>query len=160
MPVMDGFEATRRLREMPALASVPIVALSASAFEATRAQCEEAGASHFLAKPVKLEELLALLQQCLQLQWQQQAASHGQYRESASHAGANDRAPAPCLPQQFARELYDLALSGDVLGLTGRLASFEESESLPVPIVAELRTLARNFDMKSIRTVLRPIAKA
>ncbi len=154
MPIMDGFEATQRLRELPALAGVPIVALSASAFEVTRTQCEQAGANDFLAKPVKLEELLRVLERHLQLQWQLDASP----TLAPARMPSGSAAALSCLPQQVARELYELALMGDVRELTGRLTSLEESESPQLPIVEELQVLARNFDMKAIRAVLRPIA--
>jgi CheY-like chemotaxis protein len=61
MPVMDGFEAIRRMREEPTLASVKIVALSASAFDTTRARSIRAGCDDFLSKPVRLNEVLNAL---------------------------------------------------------------------------------------------------
>ena len=57
MPVMDGREATRRIRALPAGADVPIIAVSASVFEDQLKEVREAGASDFLRKPLKEEEL-------------------------------------------------------------------------------------------------------
>ena len=48
MPVMDGFEATRQLRQVPALKTIPIIALSASVFEYTRQQSMEVGCDGFI----------------------------------------------------------------------------------------------------------------
>lgn len=62
-PQMDGFEATRHMRELPApRGQVPIVAFSADAFEESRQRADEAGISAFLSKPVELETLRACLQ--------------------------------------------------------------------------------------------------
>jgi PAS domain S-box-containing protein len=59
MPVMDGVEATRRIRA--AGATLPIVAMTANAMEADRMRCLEAGMNGFLAKPVRGPELAAVI---------------------------------------------------------------------------------------------------
>ena len=53
IPVIDGWEATRRLKGKPATARVPIVALTAHALDADRAMAERVGCDGFLAKPVE-----------------------------------------------------------------------------------------------------------
>jgi signal transduction histidine kinase len=62
MPEMDGLEATRRIRhELPAAQQPRIVAMTAAAFPEDRARCLEAGMDDYVAKPVGLEELAAVL---------------------------------------------------------------------------------------------------
>ncbi|MBL8428857.1 MAG: PAS domain S-box protein [Dechloromonas sp.] len=61
MPVLNGQDATRQIRAMENGASVPIVALTANAFEADRERCIEAGMNDFLAKPVHPDTLYAVL---------------------------------------------------------------------------------------------------
>ena len=64
MPVMDGFDATRLIREYETsrrLPRLPIVALTAGAFAEDRDRCLESGMDDFLAKPLKLDELLSIL---------------------------------------------------------------------------------------------------
>ena len=64
MPVMDGLEATRRIRAFEAEAGldpVPIVALTANAFQEDRDRCMAAGCTHYLSKPVRKADLLAML---------------------------------------------------------------------------------------------------
>lgn len=58
MPIMGGLEATRKIRELNPL--IPIIALTANAFDADRASAMEAGCNAFLTKPLKKEELLEL----------------------------------------------------------------------------------------------------
>ena len=58
MPVMDGLEATRRLRAMPAFAHTRIIALTALVMPGDRERCMQAGADVYLAKPVNTQKLL------------------------------------------------------------------------------------------------------
>lgn len=63
MPVMDGLEATRRIRLMKRedASAVPILAMTANAFEEDKAEAYEAGMNGYLAKPLELHTLLATL---------------------------------------------------------------------------------------------------
>ncbi|MGE5490146.1 MAG: ATP-binding protein [Actinomycetota bacterium] len=61
MPVMDGFEATRRLRADDRHRDLPIIALTANALSGDRERCLAAGMNGFLAKPVDVADLLAVL---------------------------------------------------------------------------------------------------
>lgn len=57
MPVMDGGELCRRLRELPHLRDVPVLIITAHADTATRDRATAAGATAFLAKPFSLKQL-------------------------------------------------------------------------------------------------------
>ena len=62
MPVMDGLTATREIRQDPALRHLPVLALTAGVLPEEREAARAAGVDDFLAKPLELEALVALLQ--------------------------------------------------------------------------------------------------
>ncbi|AFY92157.1 GAF domain-containing protein [Chamaesiphon minutus] len=62
MPGMDGFEATKHIRQIPICATIPIIALTALAMPDDRQKCLDAGVDRYLAKPVKLSQLVATIE--------------------------------------------------------------------------------------------------
>ncbi|BAY98880.1 two-component hybrid sensor and regulator [Tolypothrix tenuis PCC 7101] len=65
MPVMDGIEAMRHLRQDRQFDHVPIIALTALAMPGDRENCLDAGANEYLSKPIKLKQLAVTIQQLL-----------------------------------------------------------------------------------------------
>jgi len=61
MPVMDGLEATRRIRADGRFGKLPIIAITAKAMKDDQEQCIKAGASDYLAKPIDIDRLYSLL---------------------------------------------------------------------------------------------------
>ncbi|MYN10545.1 response regulator [Pseudoduganella aquatica] len=92
MPEMDGIEATRRLRAMPELDALPVVAMTANAMQSDRAQCLEAGMVDFVSKPIEPDELWRAL-----LRWipPRHAAGNEAVGAGAAAAAAEDDCGLP-----------------------------------------------------------------
>jgi len=65
LPVMDGYEATRRIRTNPDLKSVPIIAVTSYALAGDESKALEAGCNSYVSKPYSPRELLARIRKLL-----------------------------------------------------------------------------------------------
>ena len=67
MPIMDGYEATKQIRALPdkRLAQLPIIAVSANAFEEDKKASLAAGMDGHIAKPINVPDLFALMQKLI-----------------------------------------------------------------------------------------------
>jgi CheY-like chemotaxis protein len=65
LPVLDGWEATRRLKADPVTRAIPVIALTAHAMASDRAKVVEAGCDDYDTKPVELPRLLAKIERLL-----------------------------------------------------------------------------------------------
>lgn len=65
MPLLDGYETTMRIRKEEKATGnrVPIVAMTAHAMKVHKDKCREAGMDYYLSKPIKAEEVIALIEQ-------------------------------------------------------------------------------------------------
>ena len=65
LPVMDGWEAMRRIKTMPEIQNIPIIALTAHAMAGDMEKCVEAGSDDYDTKPIDLPRLLEKIQSLL-----------------------------------------------------------------------------------------------
>ncbi|MDR3707917.1 MAG: response regulator [Capsulimonadaceae bacterium] len=66
MPRMDGFEATRQIREISRISRTPIIAMTAHALTGDRERCLEVGMSDYLSKPVQVKDMVAAIERAIQ----------------------------------------------------------------------------------------------
>jgi signal transduction histidine kinase/CheY-like chemotaxis protein len=154
MPVMDGFELIRKLRQTPDLQSIVVIASSASVFEAEQCESLSAGANEFLAKPISTEHLLAMLQSLLNLEWIYEASeSHSDEEETLDTSPDVKEGILPP-PADILTQLYKRAKRGDldgVLEITHQLSQADKRFNL---FFAEVKRLAESFQIKQLQSFI------
>jgi DNA-binding NtrC family response regulator len=142
MPVMDGLEATRRIRADPKLQAVPIIANSASATPEDEQDSMIAGASAFLTKPIDQDDLMRRIADLLGLTWETEAPG-----EPANRADG----PAMLAPPREEMEvLYELALVGNMRDIRQRAEHIAGLDGKYRPFAAKLSSLAKSYQSKAI----------
>jgi CheY-like chemotaxis protein len=144
MPGMDGLEATRRLRALPAFNDVPIIMLSASASAGDRQQSLQSGANAFLPKPIEHERLLVQIGSLLRLDFifaQPVAVPLSMNKSSA---------PLVAPSQQKIGELYRLARMGNMQEILRWANDLTELDDRYRPFADQLAEMARRYQSRDI----------
>jgi len=143
MPVMDGNEATRRIRQMPAWASIPIVAVTASASAEDEHRSRDAGANAFLAKPVDHDLLLRTVGRLLSLKWITE-----QPAPAASEGDVDAGIVAP--PAEAIEELWQLAQIGNMRKIREHAAYLQGLDPAYGPFAHRVDALAQGYHSKQL----------
>jgi len=121
MPVMDGVEATRRIKLLPGGAAMVVIAVSANVFEGDRSRMEAVGCADFVAKPFRAQVLFELLTRylgCTYLYGDEERRSEPALGPCAG-PGAE---PLSVLPSELRAELRGAAEAADPVRLRGLMA--------------------------------------
>ena len=148
MPVMDGYEATRRIRSAPGGADVAIIGVTASAFAEMRQGVFDAGVDEFIVKPFHEGELFDKMGALLGVRYVYE--EHAE-RTDEGVSDALDQEAMAALPSDLLIRLRRSALSADfdaILDLADEIAPIDERSA------ATLRILAERFDSDSILSAL------
>ncbi|HEY9614726.1 hybrid sensor histidine kinase/response regulator [Allocoleopsis sp.] len=162
MPVLDGFETTRRVRLLPELEGIVVIAISASVFDFDRRQSREVGCDDFLPKPVRAEDLLDKLRLYLGLEWVYEKSGVRSQESGVSGKEQwiedNPQLTSPestALPAEELEVLLNLAMMGDIKGIVEQTARIEALDPKWVPLATHLRQLAKSFKGKQILELLK-----
>ena len=148
MPYLDGPAATRVIRALPGWANVPIVALTANAFEDNRLACEQAGMNDFIVKPVQVSLLYETL-----LKWLDFGAAQ---RLAHSHAAAVAHTqPQATAVQALLDQLDQLLALSDAAALTlfeAHAAELRQALGAPGDLLAhQVRQFAFDRALETLR---------
>ena len=142
MPVMDGNEATRRIRQMPAWAGIPIVAVTASASAEDEHTSRDAGANAFLAKPVDHDLLLRTVGRLLSLTWVTE--------QPAPAPAGNEDARIVAPPAEAIEALWQLVQIGNMRKIREHAAYLQGLDPAYGPFAQRVDTLAQGYHSKQL----------
>lgn len=147
MPVMNGLEATRLIRDIPALAQVPLIVVSASATQRDETESLEAGANAFFVKPLDQYGLLAEIGRRLALTW-----TYDREKLPSPASPSGDVAPAPLImpPPEQMEAFYHLALTGNMRDIRQWAADLEAEDGRYGAFAKKLRDMAARYQSKAI----------
>ena len=155
MPVLDGFETSRRLRKEPNLNEIVIIATSASAFSEDQLLSYQAGCNNFLPKPVCFEQLLEMLEVYLELEWiyEQSSPQTPLTKEAVNQDSEEDYSSSSLVtpPDEELNLLLDLAKQGNIARILDRAAFLEQLDSQYLPFAKQIHQLADSFQERKIR---------
>jgi CheY-like chemotaxis protein len=100
MPIMDGYQATRQIKQSNFATIPPIIAITASAFAHKRDECLTAGCDAFISKPFQREEILEIVSQYLGVE----------YSNSTTAETVSDATDASVSPSDYTLDANDLTI--------------------------------------------------
>ena len=155
MPVLDGFETSKRLRQEPNLKKLAIVATSASTFPQEKILSYQAGCDAFLPKPVNFKQLLEIIEVHLKLEWIYEESSSQTFltKEEVDRDSAEDCFGSSVVtpPDEELTILLELAKQGNIARILERAELIEQLDSQYLPFTRKLRQLGESFQEKKLR---------
>jgi CheY-like chemotaxis protein len=147
MPVMDGFEMLKQLRAVEAWKDVLVLVSSASVAEFDQQISLEAGGNDFLAKPVQVNELLALLAKYLKLTWKYEEAGSS----AADLLSTTELIPPPAADLE---RLLELAQDGLLKELSQAAERIGQQDDRYQPFVQQVLQFAKQFQTEKIESFI------
>jgi PAS domain S-box-containing protein len=150
MPVMDGLEATRRIKADPRGKKTVIMALTASAMDDDRQTAFQSGADHFLAKPCREDELLEQVRALLKITYDYEDLIEPESRELARPIVSAELLKK--LPPDLVEQLREATLSGNKKLLDELIVKV--SETVDPESAHSLQALADRYEYDALTRLL------
>ncbi len=151
MPVMDGYEATRRIKSTARGRQTPVLAVTASVFDENREKVFVAGADDFLRKPYREDELFEKIGACLRVRYiyEEETPTGGQSGQEAPVALTS--ASLKAMPPAWVEQMKEAAVNGD----RDRLFDLIGQAGIPeAPIAQGLQKLAAGYRYDALLKLL------
>jgi len=152
MPVLDGFEFTRRLRQSPEFQNTIVIASSASVLNEYQDKSIAMGCNEFLSKPIDLEKLLLYLHKYLNLQWIYEKENQPSLivETSANVTAQNFVVP----PAEELKKLYKMAKIGDIAAIEVEAQRISELDNKYAAFIDRILDLVSQFEDREIVKLL------
>jgi PAS domain S-box-containing protein len=147
MPEMDGYIATRALRNMPEIKDTAVIAISAGVFNQTRQDCLDAGCDDFIPKPVITDELLEKISKHLSLKWQYAKA------QTLHNGQVLNQAIVPP-PKHVLEQYKKLVMAGRVTEIQRQLKILVHNDPKYIPFSEHIKQLAYDFRNDDIQSFI------
>ena len=151
MAGIDGLETTRRLKADAATRTIPVVAVTASAFGDARAAAREAGCSDYLPKPIRAESLFATLQTHLGARFMTGPALTPPQNTSVDFASLRERTA-------IAQRLVTALAIGDVAGMETLAHELMQASPEEAALGSRIAQLSTTFDFDGLRGLAAALA--
>lgn len=151
MPVMNGLEATQRIKKDPRGEETIIVALTASAMDGDRREVVESGANGFVSKPCREDELLELMRSLLDLKYNY-AEAHESEGQLGAAASAVSKESLRQLPRELIEEIHEATLAGNKKLLDDLIVKVREVAGAKA--AGGLQELADKYDYDALTQLL------
>lgn len=145
MPVMDGYEATRRLKGMETGRATPIIAVTASAFGEDESTVMEAGVDAYIRKPFQEKEIFATIERLLGLRYVYTNEKDETHAEPEAAALTPEALAA--LPKELIQAMRQAVAEGDMASLTELIGQVEKVDS---NVARGLQALADRYDYEKL----------
>jgi hypothetical protein len=156
MPIMDGFAMTAALRQIPQFQQLPILASSASVFNFSRQQSRESGCTDFLPKPIQTDDLLALLQSYLSLEW----ITDGEASPLLPPIALPSTAEMILPPASTLQALHRAVKSAYIQDIQTEISHLKCLDVQYTAFANRVDALAQQYDMDAILRLIEPILQA
>jgi signal transduction histidine kinase/CheY-like chemotaxis protein len=143
MPVMDGLEAIRVLRQNPRFDNIPIMAVSSGISAENQARALEAGACSFLPKPLERAELVRLVGEALAMDWIVEEEAPASVEQAMLH-------PKP----EELGDLHAAAMAGNMRQVRAEAEKLAKLQAAYAPFADAVTTMARAFQSQALLALI------
>ncbi len=150
MPKLNGYEATQIIRSSEEGMSVPIIIISASAMEDNRKEALNNGASGFLRKPFRENEILEEIRRFTGVNYEYEKTLSSKEKENFSGMMTSDDLKS--VPDEKLKFLREKVLMGDVKEFVSTL---EEIREVASPVMTQMRKLMEHYEYDALLTLLK-----